>query len=293
MVSVDCQIGYSESMNHEDELKSLLNMSRRYERLTREDEHDLCEKIKAGMAAQKKIKNGSKNKGLPALVAIGEEAKTRFVLSNLKLVVSIARRYNKDFLTLSDLVQEGTMGLMRAVEKFDSSKGFKFSTYASWWIKQALTRASYGKNQIRIPVWRMPLAKEIERLVEDGVTSNEDIADLLDVTLDQVLKARSLPKVTVSLDQPILEDGGTLGDLLSSEDVDPDFEIRRKEAIATLSRALEDVTEKEKTILLMRFGGDGDTSMEAIGGVFGLSRERVRQILMESMGKVRKSIEGM
>ena len=255
-----------------DALQQFLNEAGRYRLLTGEEEVELAKRIERG----------------------DKEAKDLMINSNLRLVVSIAKRYQGHGLSLLDLIQEGIIGLIRAVEKFDWRRGYKFSTYATWWIRQAVQRGVANKARtIRVPVHIVDRERKVARAERELVAklerppTDEDIAQAAQLPLAQVREVKHAARAVTSLDRPIGGEGETAyGELFGAEQpaVEEELEVSlREEAV---HRALAKLPEREREVVKLRYGLDGDAeplSLEAIGKRLGLTRERVRQIEAEAL----------
>jgi RNA polymerase primary sigma factor len=248
-----------------DSLQQFLNEARRYPLLTAADEVELAKRIERG----------------------DMEAKDRMINSNLRLVVSIAKKYQGQGLTLGDLIQEGMLGLIRATEKFDWRKGFKFSTYATLWIRQSIQRGLHNSARtIRLPVHIAQRERKIARLdrelsVKLGREPNdEEIAEAAELPLEEVIEIRKAAQPTTSLDQTVSDDGDTaLGDLLPADRPSPEEEIADDMRTQAVRRAIAGLPERERDVVELRFGVDGDpTPLRETGRLLGLSAERVRQL---------------
>ncbi len=264
-----------------------------YELLTAEQEVELAQLIESGETAAVKLEAGEV-KGKKALIEAkrkvrrGRQAKDAFLTANLRLVVANARRYaNTAGIDFLDLIQEGNLGLIRAVEKFDWRKGFKFSTYATWWIRQAITRAIADKSRtVRIPVHLHDTLAAV-RAAQASLKAElgrdpkpEEIAEEAGVTVDKVELALSVAD-TVSLEQPVGEDGAQLGDFIEDEDAaDPVLLTEEMDVANSLRISIERLPEREGRILALRYGFyDGvPRTLEEIGDEFSLTRERIRQL---------------
>ncbi|CAN5794506.1 RNA polymerase sigma factor RpoD [soil metagenome] len=285
-----------------DPVRMYLNEIGRYRLLTSQQEVELSMALEAGRRAQEKISAEELSPEDAAVlrhtVAEGELAHRKLVESNLRLVVSIARRYVGRGLAMLDLIQEGNMGLMRAVERFDYRKGFKFSTYATWWIRQAISRAVADQGRtIRMPIHVLDVVNKLSRARRDLAqelgrepTVNE-LADDLDLAADRVEELLRFAQDTVSLETPVGEDsGGTLGDLVEDPDGEKPVDAATFASLQDqLALALEGLSEREREVLIMRFGlADGKMrTLEEVGSEFKVTRERIRQLEMKALAKLR------
>jgi RNA polymerase primary sigma factor len=258
-----------------DSLQLFLNEAARWPLLTAPQEVELAKRVERGDV----------------------QAKERMINSNLRLVVSIAKKYQGHGVSLLDLIQEGVIGLIRAVEKFDWRKGFKFSTYATWWIRQAVQRGVANKARtIRIPVHIVEREQRIGRAERELAAklgrppTDHEVAKKARLSVTQVRDVRKAPRAVTSLDRPLgAENEGTLGDLLPSEGTGPEEEFDVSLRERTLRKALEQLPDREREVLKMRYGLDGDaapTSLEEIGRRLGLTRERVRQIERDALERL-------
>jgi RNA polymerase primary sigma factor len=250
-----------------DALQLFLNEAGRYKLLTASEEVELAKRFERGDKA----------------------AKDLMINSNLRLVVSIAKKYQGHGISLLDLIQEGIIGLIRAVEKFDWRRGYKFSTYATWWIRQAVQRGVANKSRtIRIPVHIVEREQKISRAERTLMAklerdpTDEEIAETSKLSLKHVQEVRAAARAVTSLDKPVGAEGETsFGDLIAGEDNEPSEEVHVSLAENAVRSAVETLPEREREVVKLRYGMNGDPdpkSLEEIGREMGLTRERVRQI---------------
>ncbi len=271
-----------------------------YNLLDAEDEVRLAKAIETGRKADGALeseKDDKKRRNLHQMVRAGEEARQTFIRCNLRLVVSIAKRYGHAKLPFLDLVQEGNLGLIRAVEKFEYRKGFKFSTYATWWIRQAITRAIADKSRtIRVPVHMMDTINQLHS-AEGNLTkrlgrqpTDEELADESGLTVEKITEARKVAPEPVSIFEPVGDDNAMLGDFIEDLDAAAPFDlIASKLNLENLRFVLERLTDRERTIIEMRYGlGGGDpATLDEVGRHFNVTRERIRQIEAKALAKMR------
>jgi RNA polymerase primary sigma factor len=270
--------------------------------LTAQDEVELAKSIEAGLFAEEKLQGGfplldAHRTELGELAADGLRAKQRLIEANLRLVVSIAKRYIGRGLVFLDLIQEGNLGLIRAVEKFDYTKGYKFSTYATWWIRQAITRAIADQARtIRIPVHMVETINKMARVQRQlhqelgREATPGEIAAEMGLTADRVAEIQRIAQEPVSLQSPIGEEDSDLGDFI--EDADAVVPIEAAAFIMLqdqLEQILDTLSPREQKIIQLRFGlMDGHPrTLEEVGQVFGVTRERIRQIESKTLAKLR------
>jgi RNA polymerase primary sigma factor len=267
-----------------DALQLFLNEAGRYKLLTAAEEVELAKRIERG----------------------DREAKDLMINSNLRLVVSIAKKYQGHGISLLDLIQEGIIGLIRAVEKFDWRRGFKFSTYATWWIRQAVQRGVANKSRtIRIPVHIVEREQKIARAERELTLklarppTDDEVAKQAKLPPKQVAEVRAAARAVTSLDRRVGEDGDTkFGDLFAGESPEPMEEVHISFAENAVRHAVDTLPDREREVVKLRYGMDGDTdpkSLEEIGRLLGLTRERVRQIESQALQRLaeRREIEAL
>ena len=269
---------YSDSSNTSNAMKMYLKEIEEYPMLSAKEEGELAK----------------------AIIDSSEEAKEKFINANYRLVVSIAKRYRKESVDMLDLIQAGNIGLIKAVEKYDYKKGFKFSTYATWWIKQSITRyIDDCENTIRIPVHLHQRINFVKRKKQELANvlqrepSMEELAEVCELEVDKVLDILKRDKNIVSLDTPIKEDeDSSLVEFIPSDAHFGDVvihEVEQNNLREKIDEVLTDLSDQEQQVLRMRFGLDDDTpkTLEEIGKVFGVTRERIRQIEAKAIRKLR------
>src|SRR5215216_5325227 len=266
-----------------DALQLFLNEAGRYKLLTAPEEVELAKRIERG----------------------DKEAKDLMINSNLRLVVSIAKKYQGHGISLLDLIQEGIIGLIRAVEKFDWRRGYKFSTYATWWIRQAVQRGVANKaREIRIPVHIVEREQKIGRAERELTPklgrppTDDEVAEAAKLPLKQVREVRDAARAVVSLDRPMADSETSLGELMAGEDAGPEEEVTVSLDMDVLRRAVSQLPERERNVVKLRYGLNGDIepkSLEEIGRRLGITRERVRQIEAEALERlaVQREIEAL
>lgn len=287
-----------------DPVKDYLKQIGKVSLLNAEQEVDLARRIEAGLYAEYKLKNeadsmtAKERRELHFMASDGQLAKNHLLEANLRLVVSLAKRYTGRGMQFLDLIQEGNLGLIRAVEKFDYTKGYKFSTYAIWWIRQAITRAMADQARtIRIPVHMVEVINKLARVQRQMLQdlgrepTPEELAKELDMTPEKVVEVQKYGREPISLHTPLGEDGDSeFGDLIEdSEAIVPADAVSFTLLQEQLHNVLDTLSEREAGVVSMRFGlGDGQPkTLDEIGKVYGVTRERIRQIESKTMSKLR------
>lgn len=296
-----------DSFGTDDPVRMYLKEIGKVNLLSSDEEIELAQAMDAGNAAKEQLAElQAAGEEIPAEVQAeldkaikkGERAKQRLAEANLRLVVSIAKRYVGRGMQFLDLIQEGNLGLIRAVEKFDYTKGYKFSTYATWWIRQAITRAMADQARtIRIPVHMVEVINKLARVQRQMLQdlgrepTPEELAKELDMTAEKVVEVQKYGREPISLHTPLGEDGDSeFGDLIEdSEAIVPADAVSFTLLQEQLHHVLDTLSEREAGVVSMRFGlGDGQPkTLDEIGKVYGVTRERIRQIESKTMSKLR------
>ena len=290
-----------------DSVRAYLKQIGKVALLNAEEEVDLAKRIEAGLYAAERVRQADDaneklvlqaRRALRWIVRAGERAKNHLLEANLRLVVSLAKRYTGRGMAFLDLIQEGNLGLIRAVEKFDYTKGYKFSTYATWWIRQAITRAMADQARtIRIPVHMVEVINKLGRIQRELLQdlgrepTPEELAKEMDITPDKVLEIQQYAREPISLDQTIGDEGDSqLGDFIEDSEA-----VVAVDAVSftllqdQLQSVLRTLSEREAGVVKLRFGlTDGQPrTLDEIGQVYGVTRERIRQIESKTMSKLR------
>jgi RNA polymerase primary sigma factor len=290
-----------------DSVRAYLKQIGKVALLNAEEEVDLAKRIEAGLYASERLRIAEESseklvtqmrRDLRWIVRDGERAKNHLLEANLRLVVSLAKRYTGRGMAFLDLIQEGNLGLIRAVEKFDYTKGYKFSTYATWWIRQAITRAMADQARtIRIPVHMVEVINKLGRIQRELLQdlgrepTPEELAKEMDITPDKVLEIQQYAREPISLDQTIGDEGDSqLGDFIEDSEA-----VVAVDAVSftllqdQLTSVLQTLSEREAGVVKLRFGlTDGQPrTLDEIGQVYGVTRERIRQIESKTMSKLR------
>jgi RNA polymerase primary sigma factor len=295
---------HAEAPSAADPVQEYLKQIGQVPGLSAEQEAELTKQIEAGHQAEKKLAEAGPNLStgqridLEWIAEVGTRAKNHLLEANLRLVVSLAKRYTGRGMLFLDLIQEGNLGLIRAVEKFDYTKGYKFSTYATWWIRQAITRAMADQARtIRIPVHMVEVINKLARVQRQMLQdlgrepTPDELAIELDMTPEKVIEVQKYGREPISLHTPLGEDGDSeFGDLIEdSEAIQPGEAVSFTLLQEQLHSVLDTLSEREAGVVSMRFGlTDGQPkTLDEIGKVYGVTRERIRQIESKTMSKLR------
>ncbi|MFE2936411.1 RNA polymerase sigma factor [Streptomyces sp. NPDC059278] len=286
-----------------DQVKDYLRLIAKVKLLTAEQEVELAKRIEAGLYAERLLAeepglDPSYRRELSLLAEDGHRAKRHFTEANLRLVVAVAKRFTGRGLQFLDLIQEGNTGLIRAVEKFDYVKGFKFSTYATWWIKQGVSRALADQSRtIRIPAHTVEIINRVARIRREFLRDTgsdptpQELADKAEVPLEKLIELDAYVKEPISLDVSLSEDGNTgFGDLIVDSDLPSPWEVVAFGLLQeSIQAILAGLSPREAGIISLRFGllGGRPRTLEEIGITYGVTRERIRQIESKALSKLR------
>jgi RNA polymerase primary sigma factor len=297
-----------------DSVRAYLKQIGKVALLNAEEEVELAKRIEAGLYAAERLRRAIEaseklspqlRRDLRWIVRDGERAKNHLLEANLRLVVSLAKRYTGRGMAFLDLIQEGNLGLIRAVEKFDWRRGYKFSTYATWWIRQAVQRGVANKaREIRIPVHIVEREQKISRAERDLTPklgrppTDDEVAEAAKLPVKQVREVREAARAVTSLDRPMADSETSLGELMAGEEAGPEEEVTVSLDMEVLRRAVSQLPERERDVVKLRYGLNGDiepASLEEIGRRLGITRERVRQIESEALERlaVQREIEAL
>jgi len=301
--------GLERGVGTSDPVRMYLREIGRVPLLTAVQEVELARRIEGGADASEHLADldavgalgdlpADESRALQRLADDGDEAKSALIQANLRLVVSIAKRYVGRGMQFLDLIQEGNMGLMRAVEKFDYTKGFKFSTYATWWIRQAITRSIADQARtIRIPVHMVESINRVHRMQRQMVQELEreptvdELADAVGMTADRVREIQRISLDLLSLDAPVgEEDDSYLADFIKDDGAEEPLDAATRQMLQeAVKEVLDELNEREKEVVVMRFGLDDEQArtLEEVGKQFGVTRERIRQIESKTLAKLR------
>lgn len=288
----------------EDSVRRYLDEIGRVDRLDRDQEERIANRIRRGLAASDRLAAGDRiddpeRRRLERLAQDGDRAREEMVRANLRLVVSIAKRYTSPEMGLLDLIQEGNLGLMRAVERFDPSKGWKFSTYAIWWIRQSIARAIANQARtIRVPRHMMAEMNRVgrtRRQMHQDLGREPTVGELaaeIDLPVERVREILRISLDPLSLDSPVGDRGeASLADLIEDWDAEtPVDAVARQELAGTVGEVLHEFSKPEQDVIRLRFGLDDGRprTLEEVGRAFGVTRERIRQIEMKTLAKLRQ-----
>lgn len=298
------KISDQSKISPDDSISLYLNEMDRVPLLTREEEIQLAKLIEAGSAARQRMLDIQDPKEIEALketINKGKEAREHLIKANIRLVVNIAKRYRRYSASFLDLIQAGNIGLIRAVDKFDYTRGNRFSTYATWWIRRSVLRHLNQKERtIRLPNYlstriRKILATRKELTIElSRPPTMKEISEKVDLTPEDVEKLLGYARRTVSLDQPVGKDGDSdLQSYIENKNApNPFVEVKRSLFVEDVINAIDELTEREASILKLRFGLDGERkhTLKELGELFGVTRERIRQIQKGALRKLRNPI---